>query len=100
VKNWQEHLHGSDPMDVASTGVVSLTLNEGFLRCVYTRLSSPASGTPIRCEAGRAMNDWDSPELEERVISSENGIETIESRLPHGTNPRGFIRFRYVPEEP
>lgn len=100
VKNWQEHLHGSTPTDRASKGVVGLTLDAGFLTCVFTRLSSPASGTPIRCEAGRAMIDWDSPELEERVISSENGIETIESRLPRGTNPRGFIRFRYIREAP
>lgn len=95
MKNRQEHLHGSDPLDRASTGAISLTLDAGHLRCIFTRLSSPASGIPVRCEAGRAMNDWDSPETEERIISSENGIETIESRLPHGTNPRGFIRLRY-----
>jgi len=67
-----------------------------------TRISSPASGTPIRCEEGRVMNDWDSPEFEERVISLENGIETIESRLPHGTNPRtrNFIGFRHTPDAP
>lgn len=100
LKNWQEHLHGSHPMNRASTGVVELTLDGDFLRCVFTRLSSPASGTPIRCQAGRAMNDWDSPELEERVISSVDGIETIESRIPHGANPTGFIRFKYVPEAP
>jgi len=46
------------------------------------------------------MNDWDSPELEERVISTENGIETIESHLPHGANLRGFIHFRYIREAP
>jgi hypothetical protein len=54
----------------------------------------------VRCEAGRAMDDWGSPDLEERVISSVDGIETIESRLPHGAYPSGFIRFRYVPENP
>ena len=98
VENWQEHLHGSRPLDATSSGAVSLTIDGEFLRCVYTRLSSPASGTPVQCQAGRAMNDWDSTELEERVISSDNGIETIEARLPHGETPRGFIRFRYVPE--
>lgn len=46
------------------------------------------------------MDDWGSPDLEERVISSVDGIETIESRLPHGAYLRGFIRFRYVPENP
>tara|TARA_B110000037_G_scaffold159616_1_gene180127 strand:- start:27362 stop:27586 length:225 start_codon:yes stop_codon:yes gene_type:complete len=58
----------------------------------------------IRREADWAMSDGDSAEFKQRIISSENGIEIIESRLPHGAKPVASsasgiflrIRFRYL----
>lgn len=100
VKNWQEHLHGADPKDKTSNGVVSTTLDGNFLRCIYTRHTGPGTGASLECQAGRTMNDWDAPDLQERILFEENGIETIEAMLPRTGNTRGFIRFKYLPETP
>ena len=100
VLNWQEYLHGSNPKAKGSTGIVSIGVDNEFLRCVYTRHTGASNGAAINCQAGRRMNDWDSPELEERIISTADGVETIEARLPRAGHARGFMRFRYDPGIP
>lgn len=100
VPNWQEYLHGSDPNDRASNGIVSIELDGEFLRCIYTRHTGAANGAAVICQAGRGMGDWASSELEERIISSVDGVEVIEARFLRGAHPRGFIRFKYVAEVP
>lgn len=100
VRNWMERHHGSAALDRNSTGILSVAVDGEFLRCIYTRHTGIAGSAPLVCQAGRGMADWDSSELEERVLSTEGGIETIEARFPRNGHQRGFIRFKYVPETP
>lgn len=96
LKNWQEYLHGSNPRNQASKGKNQTGLEEGFLSVVYTRLSGPEGGMSLRCVGSRNLQQWDVPDIEERILSNENGIETVETRIPVGGNDRGFLMFNYV----
>jgi len=100
VPNWREYLHGSHPMDGNSTGATAITIEDGFLRCVYTRNVGAADGGALTCQAGRGLADWTSPDLQERILSTVDGIETVEARIPVAGQGMGFIRFRYDPPQP
>jgi len=96
LKNWQEYLHGSNPRNKASKGRNQSELERGFLSVIHTRLSGPQSGMSVRCVGSRNLHQWDAPDLQERVLSVENGVETVETRIPVAGNDRGFLRFHYV----
>lgn len=100
VPNWKEYLHGSHPMDGNSSGANAITIGDGFLRCVYTRNVGAADGGALTCQAGRGLTNWDSPDLQERILSTADGIETVEARIPFAGHGMGFIRFRYDPPQP
>ena len=40
------------------------------------------------------MNDWNDPELEERIISSEDVLETIEEAMSAASTLSGMFRKR------
>lgn len=100
VPNWKEYLHGSHPMDKTSSGASPILMEGGFLRCVYTRNTGAAGGASLTCQAGRSLANWDSPDLEERILSNIDGIETVEARIPFAGHGMGFLRFRYDPPQP
>jgi hypothetical protein len=100
VPNWKEYLHGSHPMDGNSSGATAISIEDGFLRCVYTRNVGAADGGALTCQAGRGLADWASPDLQERILSTVDGIETVEARIPVAGQDKGFIRFRYEPPQP
>jgi hypothetical protein len=100
VLTWMEYLHGSDPMDAGSTGASPSTVENGFLRCVYTRNLGAAGGASLTCEAGRILTDWNAPDLQQRVLFTVDGIQTIEARLPMAVHSTGFLRFKYMPTTP
>ena len=100
VPTWMEYLHGSAPMDRTSTGVTPFTIENDFLRCVYTRNLGAAGGASITCQAGRNLKDWNAPDLQERILSTVDGIETVEARLPVAGQGKGFLRFQYIPAQP
>lgn len=100
ILNWMEYLHGSNPMDNSSRGSTPFTIENEFLSCVYTRNTGPAGGASLTCEAGRDLSGWASPDLQERILSTVDGIETVEARLPVAGQGMGFLRFRYNPPQP
>lgn len=95
LKNWQEYLHLSDPRDKDSRGVVDLKVDGGFLYAIFTRNSGVEDGHSLACEGSRDMSDWDAPDIQERVLSTTDGVETVEARIPADGNQKGFLRLKY-----
>ncbi|MCU0796311.1 MAG: Ig-like domain-containing protein, partial [Akkermansiaceae bacterium] len=100
LTNWQEYLHGSDPTDTNSTGAGPVTLSDGFLRRTYTRNLGAESGASFACRGGRNLLSWDAADLQERILSNEDGVETIEAMLPMTGHQSGFLRFEYQDPPP
>lgn len=98
IPNWQEYLHGSNPKDSRSKGVLQKGLGGGFLQVIYTRNTGAEAPYALTCEGSRNLVDWNAADFEQRVLSVNNGIETIEARMSSNAsiNPNGFIRIRYV----
>jgi hypothetical protein len=95
LTNIQEYLHGSDPRDSQSRGVLRTSMAGGHLSMVFTRLAGPDAGFSLGSEATRDLADWKAPDHQERVLNTENGIETVEARLPITGGEKGFIRLSY-----
>ncbi len=99
LKNWQEYLHSSHPLDARSRGMSPVTMEGGMLRCLYTRNLGAVNGGTVLSQASRDLTQWNAPGLQERVISTVEGVETIEVRFP-STAPRGFLRMQYHATSP
>jgi subtilisin family serine protease len=99
LKNWQEYLHASQPLNALSRGVTPLTIEAGMMRCLYTRNLGAVNGGTVFSQASRDLTQWNAPDLQERIISTVDGIETIEVRFPT-TAPRGFLRMQYQTTSP
>ncbi|BDS05193.1 hypothetical protein NT6N_02330 [Oceaniferula spumae] len=95
LKNWQEYLHMSDPRDSTSKGVLSMKVEGDYLFAIFTRNSGAQGGLSLGCQGSRDLADWDAPDIEERVLSTRDGVETVEARIPVGTVGSGFIRLKY-----
>lgn len=96
LKNWQEYLHGSNPKDKHSRGVKSLKVEGGWLYVVFTRNPGVAGDYGLDCQATRDMSNWAAPDLQERILSTINGIETVEARIPVSGGHMGFLRLKYT----
>jgi hypothetical protein len=99
LKNWQEYLHASQPLNALSRGVTPLTIEAGMMRCLYTRNLGAVNGGTVFSQASRDLTQWNAPGLQERIISTVDGIETIEVRFPT-TAPRGYLRMQYQATTP
>jgi hypothetical protein len=99
LKNWQEYLHSSHPLDSRSRGMSPVTMEGGMLRCLYTRNTGDVNGGTVFSQASRDLTQWNAPGLQERIISTVEGVETIEVRFP-STAPRGFLRMHYQATAP
>lgn len=95
LKNWQEYLHLSDPRDAASRGIVSLKLEGDYLYAIFTRNAGAVSGLGLGCQGSRDLADWDAPDLQERLLNTRDGVETVEARLPVAGGTKGFLRLKY-----
>jgi len=95
VTTWQEYLHGSDPTDSKSTGAGPVAISGGFMRRTYTRNLGADQGAGFACRAGRDLISWDAADLQERILSTKDGLETIEAMLPVTGYGEGFLRFEY-----
>jgi hypothetical protein len=100
VPTWMEYLHGSDPMDANSTGATPFVIEGGYLRTVYTRNLGAEGGASLTCQGGRNLETWNSPDLQERILFTVDGIQTVEARLPVAMQATGFLRFRYIRAQP
>jgi subtilisin family serine protease len=94
LKNWQEYLHASHPLHAQSRGVTPHTIEAGMMRMVYTRNLGAVNGGTVFSQASRDLTQWNAPGLQERIISTVDGIETIEVRFP-ATAPCGYLRMHY-----
>lgn len=97
ILNWQEYLHGSHPMDAGSKGIIQGDVSDSFVQLIYTRNTGSEAPYELVCEGSLNLSQWNAAGFEQRILSVENGIETVEARLPGpGTgNMTGFIRLRY-----
>ena len=96
VRNWMEYALGGDPQRAAEGGLEDfkeIEVVDGYLRMVYTRRRGMDHRYDVYGAASRDFVDWDSPEIRERVLSVENGIETIEALLPMN-EAQGFLRLQ------
>jgi len=41
------------------------------------------------------MADWDAADLQERILRTDDGIETVEARIPVSGGSKGFLRLKY-----
>lgn len=94
IPNRLEYIHGSAPKDSGSP--VRTSMDGGFLRMIYTRNTGLPDGYSLTALATREMTDWNLPDLQQRVIESANGIETVEARIPTNGHQKGFLRLRYT----
>lgn len=95
LNNWQEYLHLSNPKEAASRGIVSTRVEGGYLFTIFTRNAGIEGGLSLLSQGSRDLNDWNAPDLQERVLSTVNGVETVEARIP-ATEGKGFIRLKYT----
>ncbi|MFC7335858.1 S8 family serine peptidase [Haloferula chungangensis] len=96
LANWKEYLHGSDPQSAQSRGIIRQGMGGGYYSIIYTRNAGLSGEYSIVCEATRgSFSEWTAPDFEERILSSVNGVETVEAQLPVLPNSKGFLRFRY-----
>ena len=95
LKNWQEYLHLSDPRDKNSRGVQEIKVDGGFLYAIFTRNSGIDGGLSLACQGSRDMSDWNAPDIQERILSTVDGVETVEARIPATENAKGFLRLKY-----
>ena len=92
LENWCEWLRGSDPKNLGSHGQSPMRREGDWIVMTYTRMEDLPSGHDVRCRASSDLSDWSVP-LDERVVGSANGIETIEARINISKMPRAFLRI-------
>jgi hypothetical protein len=92
--NWIEYLHGSDPLDSKSDGTVSVLFTDDYLSVIFLR-NSGSQGGSISPQGSIDMSDWTSYPVQERILATDAGIETVEARLPRTGKDRAFLRMKY-----
>lgn len=96
VSNLQEYLHGSNPTDPASTGIISSQSDSDCICITYTRSQGIQSPYAIGSEASLDMSNWSTDNIVEEIVSTQNGIETVNAKLPLSAGANGFIRVKYT----
>jgi hypothetical protein len=91
LENWREWLRGSDPTDPSSRGQGEMRREGSWLVMTYTRLENMPAGHAVRASASSDLSNWSVP-IDERVLGSANGVETIEARVDVTGLPNLFLR--------
>lgn len=92
LANWREWLRGSNPGDNADRGLSTPRREGPWWVLTYSRMETFAAGHGVRCEASADLAAWTLP-LDERIIGTSNGIETIEARIDTKGRPKAFMRL-------
>ena len=93
LANWMEYLLGSDPNHHSDENALRLVVvNRSAAVFHFTRNTGVPSGR-VALEVSENLTDWDGPDLEQRVVRIEEGVETIETRVPTGGAGRRFVRL-------
>jgi hypothetical protein len=88
--NWREWLHASNPKDDSSTGRSVMRREARWMVMTYTRLAVMPEGYDARCVASSDLRNWSIP-IQERVLDSAGGIDTIEVRVDTTGRPALFL---------
>lgn len=91
LENWREWLRGSDPQNRASRGQGEMRREGNWIVMTYTRLENLPTGHAVRASASTDLANWSVP-IDERVIDSANGVETIEARIDVSGLTTVFLR--------
>jgi hypothetical protein len=91
LETWREWLRGSDPQNRDSRGQSAMRREGNWLVITYTRLENMPAGHAVRASASSDLSNWSAP-IEERVVGSANGVETIEARVDVTGMPNVFLR--------
>lgn len=92
LENWREWLRGSDPKNPNSRGQGEMRREGDWIVMTYTRLETMPPGHSVRASGSFDLDDW-TPPLNERVLDSIDGVETIEARLNVSQAPKAFMRI-------
>ncbi len=93
--NWIEYIHDSSPVDSGSRGYEEARIEGSRLVLIYQRNSGMVEGFGVTAEATRDLGGWGIESLSERIISSLQGVETVEVSMKTAGRDSGFIRLRY-----
>lgn len=99
LENWREWLRGSDPKKGANHGQGALRREGAWMVMNYTRLEGMPSGHSVHASASVDLVNWSVP-LEERIVDSADGVETVEVRVDVTARPRIFFRIVDTRPEP
>lgn len=91
LQNWREWIRGSEPRDGADLGQGTLRREGQWLVLTYSRLETMPAGYNVQAFASIDLLDWALP-IDERIIGSVDGIETIEVRFEAAGLPSAFLR--------
>ncbi|HEX7260690.1 MAG TPA: hypothetical protein VF258_02655, partial [Luteolibacter sp.] len=91
MPNWREWLRGSNPQNVTDRGTSETHREGAWLVLTYSRLETMPDGHGVKCEASPDLNAW-SLGLEERILSVDKGVETIEARVNVNSLKSAFMR--------
>ena len=92
VENWREWLRGSHPKNRAEHGQGAMRLEGNRITMIYTRLENMPAGHSVRSSASFDLNDWLVP-VDERVVASSDGVETIEASVDTTGRHSAFLRI-------
>jgi len=92
LETWREWLRGSDPTNRDDRGQGTIRREGDWIVMTYTRLENMPQGHSVRASASSDLANWSVP-LNERVVNSINGVETIEARIDISQMPNAFLRI-------
>lgn len=92
LANWREWLRGSKPKDGKDRGQGVLRREGRWMVLSYSRMEVLPEGASVRCQGSTDLSGWESP-VDERVIGSSLGVETIEARVDVSQLHRAFLRI-------
>lgn len=92
VENWREWLRGSHPKIRADHGQSGMRREGNRIVMTYTRMENMPAGYSVRSGASFDLEDWSVP-VDERVVGSIDGVETIEASIDTFERPSAFIRI-------
>lgn len=92
LETWREWLRGSDPKSPGSHGQGPLHREGQWVVMNYTRMENMPPGHSVQVSASSDLINWSVP-LDERIVGSANGVETIEVRVDVTERPRIFLRI-------
>ena len=99
LENWREWLRGSNPKDRGDRGQGSVRREGNWIVINYTRMENLPAGHEVHGNASFDLVSWAVP-VDERVVGSADGVETIEARVDVTGMPRGFLRISESRPEP